>query len=389
MLIESQLTKALRENTELRSRLTEIHLSQPIRPVQPSVSANSSCVTSMPEMETTDCSHSSVSANTLRTPLMTATVSEPVTTENTSNQEATSVGPSTRPVSLPQSVVPAWIVRASTMQTVPPTPSVTPPNTTGTGSKQTAEIRPITSNVATVIPTPSLQSVPTASLATPCDSLFTPIVQISPSHSATTQESTGLGTTSVTSSMHTFMDQSNLFRSDPVSSGSVRNASTRRSSQATGESQSTVITTSLPFGWLSGPAAQSGLTSFVSASGKRRLDEVNTPGETAGTTHSHSSAEEGGISVAIISTVASVSSPDGARTWDTQASSSHATSYGLSALFSEAKRPRQTGTTAPMTTTQNRPIFGHSLTPQATASRLFPHIEHAVTSLAPVIRSSV
>ncbi|THD20828.1 Nucleoprotein TPR [Fasciola hepatica] len=47
MLIESQLTKALRENTELRSRLTEIHLSQPIRPVQPSVSANSSCVTSM------------------------------------------------------------------------------------------------------------------------------------------------------------------------------------------------------------------------------------------------------------------------------------------------------------------------------------------------------
>ncbi|THD20829.1 hypothetical protein D915_007970, partial [Fasciola hepatica] len=146
-------------------------------------------------------------------------------------------------------------------------------------------------------------------------------------------------------------------------------------------------TTSLPFGWLSGPAAQSGLTSFVSASGKRRLDEVNTPGETAGTTHSHSSAEEGGISVAIISTVASVSSPDGARTWDTQAGSSHATSSGLSALFSEAKRPRQTGTTAPMTTTQNRPIFGHSLTPQATASRLFPHIEHADDSWSSVTTS--
>ncbi|TPP49828.1 hypothetical protein FGIG_08431 [Fasciola gigantica] len=340
-----------------------------------------------PEMETMDCSHSSVSANTPRTPLMTATVSESATTENTSNQEATSVGSSTRPVSLPQSVVPAWIVRASTMQSVPPTPSVTPPNTTGTGSKQTAEIRPITSNVATVIPTPSLQSVPTASLATPCDSLFTPIVQISPSHSATTQESAGLGTTSVTSSMHTFMDQSNLFRSDPVSSGSVRNASTRRSSQATGESQSTVVTTSLPFGWLSGAAAQSGLTSFVSASGKRRLDEMNTPGEAAGTTHSHSSAEEGGISIAIISTVASVSSPDGVRTWDTQASSSHATSSGLSALFSEAKRPRQTGTTAPMTTTQNRPIFGHSLTPQATASRLFPHIEHADDSWSSVTTS--
>ncbi|KAG5448509.1 hypothetical protein CSKR_101951, partial [Clonorchis sinensis] len=59
---------------------------------------------------------------------------------------------STAPVSVSTSTslgdqsVPAWILRASaTVQPVQPTPAVTPPNSV-VGPKQTAEIRPITSN---------------------------------------------------------------------------------------------------------------------------------------------------------------------------------------------------------------------------------------------------
>lgn len=54
--------------------------------------------------------------------------------------------------------IPAWIMRAgATVQPVHPTPAITPPNSLA-GPKQTAEIRPITSNVAAVMPTPAPSS---------------------------------------------------------------------------------------------------------------------------------------------------------------------------------------------------------------------------------------
>ncbi|VDP82890.1 unnamed protein product [Echinostoma caproni] len=216
MLVESQLTKALRENTELRLRVTEL---QSARPAQIAVSTNTTGIAVGSETDATE-----VVSTSARTQLTTTSVSESAGCENTATQENVSIGTNIRPLSLPQPAIPAWIVRASatssTMQSVPPTPSVTPPNSVGSGPKQTAEIRPITSNVATVIPTPALQPVATISLATPGDSVFAPAVQVSSSHSAAVQEC-GLATTSVVSNVHMTVDQPTLFRTDPVSGESV------------------------------------------------------------------------------------------------------------------------------------------------------------------------
>ncbi|CAH8480007.1 unnamed protein product [Heterobilharzia americana] len=166
-LIESQLTKSQRDCAELRTRLTELQ-SINVHPQTVSVSLQTSGAPSpgpSAESEPQDGVHITHSflprIQSLATSPSTQALGnqshiEGLTGFNNSesSMEITSSVASSQPA-------PTWIVRAAaTVQPVQPTPAITPPNSL-VGPKQTAEIRPITSNVAAVMPTPAPPSVPT------------------------------------------------------------------------------------------------------------------------------------------------------------------------------------------------------------------------------------
>ncbi|KAH8853510.1 Nucleoprotein TPR [Schistosoma japonicum] len=163
-LIESQLTKSQKDCADLRARLNELQ-SISIHPQTVSVSLQTSGAPSpgpSTESELQDGSHTThtfvpraLALGAL--PINPATANQlhfetPSLNITDSNTEATS--------SLVSQPVPAWVMRAgATVQPVHPTPAITPPNSL-IGPKQTAEIRPITSNVAAVMPTLAPSSVP-------------------------------------------------------------------------------------------------------------------------------------------------------------------------------------------------------------------------------------
>ncbi|CAH8449524.1 unnamed protein product [Schistosoma haematobium] len=167
-LIESQLTKSQKDCTELRARLIELQ-SNSVHPQTVSVclqtsGASSPAASTLQESESQD----GVQITHTFVPRALALGASP-TNQATGNQlhfeTPTSLnitdGSSTETTSsVVSQSIPAWIMRAgATVQPVHPTPAITPPNSLA-GPKQTAEIRPITSNVAAVMPTPAPSSVP-------------------------------------------------------------------------------------------------------------------------------------------------------------------------------------------------------------------------------------
>ncbi|XP_018651424.1 putative tpr [Schistosoma mansoni] len=166
-LIESQLTKSQKDCTELRARLIELQ-SNSVHPQTVSVSlqtsgAPSPATSNLQESESQDgvqITHTFVP----RTLALGASPTNQITGNQLHFETPTCLnvtdGSSTETTSsVVSQSIPAWIMRAgATVQPVHPTPAITPPNSLA-GPKQTAEIRPITSNVAAVMPTPA-PSVP-------------------------------------------------------------------------------------------------------------------------------------------------------------------------------------------------------------------------------------
>ncbi|CAH8471760.1 unnamed protein product [Heterobilharzia americana] len=240
-LIESQLTKSQRDCAELRTRLTELQ-SINVHPQTVSVSLQTSGAPSpgpSAESEPQDGVHITHSflprIQSLATSPSTQALGnqshiEGLTGFNNSesSMEITSSVASSQPA-------PTWIVRAAaTVQPVQPTPAITPPNSL-VGPKQTAEIRPITSNVAAVMPTPAPPSVPTGISSSQSESAPSggpsSIAICSPVSDATTGSSSLLFTScdqTATSIMRgTFLRRGNVLSQPQVCSPSVPCAAAR------------------------------------------------------------------------------------------------------------------------------------------------------------------
>ncbi|CAH8830962.1 unnamed protein product [Trichobilharzia szidati] len=266
-LIESQLTKSQRDCAELRTRLNELQ-TLTVHPHTVSVSLQTSGAPSpapSAEMESQDGVHTvhpfaprvlsictSPSATTLGNQSNIETSSALCNTEG-SIEVTSSVAPQS---------IPAWSMRAAaTVQPVQPTPTITPPNSLGL--KQTAEIRPITSNVAAVMPTPAPPSVPM-------------VVSSIQSESATSSGPSGIAICSPVSDTATSSSSSLFTSGDQTAASLMRSTFLRRGNMLNQPQNSMFIPvsshpTSLPCS-SSVPSAVCRSTT-VSITGKRRFEE--------------------------------------------------------------------------------------------------------------------
>ncbi|KAF7257828.1 hypothetical protein EG68_04690 [Paragonimus skrjabini miyazakii] len=377
-LVESQLTKSQRDCAELRSRLSDL---QSAVTMATSVQTTAASVTTFttPEPEPTDLSQTSQSYQ-CRGGIISTAVGAPdfVAMGSLDTQMGESLTTSTVS-SLSTQTVPAWILRAAaTVQPVQPTPAVTPPNSV-TGLKQTAEIRPITSNVATVVPTPALQFVQTTSIAAPIEPILTSSVSLIPISGTNTSES------AVSSFVSCQPADQMAHRLDQVTGTTVRSIHPRRLN-VTGQPQSAIDHSTVMAGSSGGFSWASTLpssTSMVSVTGKRRLEDVGSVG-------SPLIEETLSVSTAVTSTAA-VASPDPLRGLEGTQATTHAS--GFASVFSEAKRLRPTVSfvpgaqhqqAEPSAVVMERSAFGFSNTTlplaHATASRLIAGQEETTDS---------
>ncbi|KAF5401759.1 Nucleoprotein TPR, partial [Paragonimus heterotremus] len=370
-LVESQLTKSQRDCAELRSRLSDLQSAVTMATSVQTAAASVTMFTT-PEPEPTDLSQTSQSYQ-CRGGIISPDV---VAMGSVDTQMGDSLTTSTIS-SLSTQTVPAWILRAAaTVQPVQPTPAVTPPNSV-TGLKQTAEIRPITSNVATVVPTPALQFVQTTSIAAPIEPILTSSVSLIPITGTTTSES------AVSSFVSCQPSDQMAHRLDQATGTTVRSIHPRRLN-VTGQPQSVVdhstvmAVTSGGFSWASTLPSS---TSMVSVTGKRRLEDVGSVG---------SPSIEETLSTAVTST-STVASPDPLRGLEGTQATTHAS--GFASVFSEAKRLRPTVSfvpgaqhqqAEPSAVVMERSAFGFSNTTlplaHATASRLVAGQEETTDS---------
>ncbi|VDQ03924.1 unnamed protein product [Trichobilharzia regenti] len=163
-LIESQLTKSQKDCAELRARLNELQ-TLTVHPHTVSVSLQTSGTPSPAPSAETESQDGVHTVHPFAPRILSVCTSPSATTlGNQSNIETSSALCNTEgnievTSSIAPQSIPTWNMRAAaTVQPVQPTPTITPPNSLGL--KQTAEIRPITSNVAAVMPTPAPPSVP-------------------------------------------------------------------------------------------------------------------------------------------------------------------------------------------------------------------------------------
>ncbi|BHF71940.1 hypothetical protein SprV_0401500200 [Sparganum proliferum] len=192
-LIESQLTKSKRECADLRSQLSAASAAAKTPTPPPPPTTQSAPITVLSEVTS-----SSVILQTMPTPAFEMT--QDIATNTQSFPADTPVCATSvfgAPVTTPATVSAAshsWIARAAATVQPVQTPSPVAATSTAAGSpgllpgnRQTAEIRPITNNVATVLPTPTtpeqgshlavivdtpsvLQTPPTASAPAPVPS---------------------------------------------------------------------------------------------------------------------------------------------------------------------------------------------------------------------------
>ncbi|KAF6779064.1 hypothetical protein AHF37_01696 [Paragonimus kellicotti] len=377
-LVESQLTKSQRDCAELRSRLSDLQSAVTMATSVQTAAASVTTFTT-PEPEPTDLSQTSQSYQ-CRSGIISTTVSasdfvamgsvEPHMGDSLTNSTISSLSTQTGPV---------WILRAAaTVQPVQPTPAVTPPNSI-TGLKQTAEIRPITSNVATVVPTPALQFVQTTSIAAPIEPILTSSVSLIPITGTNTPES------AVSSFVSCQPADQMAHRLDQVTGTTVRSIHPRRLN-VTGQPQSVIDHPTVMAGSSGGFSWASTLpssTSMVSVTGKRRHEDVGSVG-------SPSIEETLSVSTAVTSTAA-VASPDPLRGLEGTQATTHAS--GFASVFSDAKRLRpavsfvpgaQHQQAEPSAVVMERSAFGFSNTTlplaHATASRLVAGQEETTDS---------
>ncbi|CAH8572425.1 unnamed protein product [Dicrocoelium dendriticum] len=369
-LVESQLTKCQRDCAQLRVRLSELHAT-PTSLFQP-VAIVSSCTSSVMR---TDSESSEVVKPTqsfqMRPMLFASTTGASdfsASGPNDSLFSTPNLGTDSCAVSSSNSLatqsIPAWILRAAaTVQPVQPTPAVTPPNSS-VGPKQTAEIRPITSNIATVVPTPALQIVQTTSVPSPVDSMTTPSIPVSHTSSEPASSTSGPSVTGFQ------LGEQSTSRPEPASASVLRSVHPRRvnliaQAQPFGDRQSSVDTVSATgFSW--SPLSSAPTNTVVSVPGKRRLDDLSsfTENQPLLSTDEHLSSS-------------SVASPESSRVVETSAGS---TSSGLSFLFPDPKRLRTSVSFQPAVQAEpssvvlERSAFGYPTSTgplvHATASRL-------------------
>ncbi|KAG5448519.1 Nucleoprotein tpr, partial [Clonorchis sinensis] len=384
-LVESQLTKAQRDCAELRARLSEMQsapaaVSVPSAQNTPAVIVPSSASLIVNEPEPTDLSQTSQSfpfhltlfGTPVSCPDSTVTGASdslfPVAGQTT-QAPAVSVSTST---SLGGQSVPAWILRASaTVQPVQPTPAVTPPNSV-VGPKQTAEIRPITSNVATVTPTPAIQIVQTTSVAAPPEPLLIPSVPLVTAAVVTASDVTPLSST--TGLVSPLANDQLTVRLDQPATAVVRAAQSRRTNllgpaPPLGDQSAIASSSFTGFSWATSTThAPVSSPSLASVTGKRRHEDASAVSDSSMV----SSSEE---------TLTSNTPTDTSRLTEPVSFTPYAS---VPAIFSEAKRLRPMAVLAstshhipqaePSAVVLERSAFGYptSLQPlaHATASRL-------------------
>ncbi|OON19548.1 M protein repeat protein [Opisthorchis viverrini] len=384
-LVESQLTKAQRDCAELRARLCEMQsaptsVSVPSAQNTPTVIVPSSASLIVNDPEPTDLSQTSQSfpfhlapfGTPVSCPDSTVTGASdslfPVAGQNT-QAPAASVSTST---SLGGQSVPAWILRASaTVQPVQPTPAVTPPNSV-VGPKQTAEIRPITSNVATVTPTPAIQIVQTTSVAAPPEPLLIPSVPLVTAAVVTASDVAPLSST--TGLVSPLANDQLTVRPDQPATAVVRAAQSRRTNLVgpappLGDQSAIASSSFSGFSWATSTThAPVSSPSLASVTGKRRHEDASAVSDS----FMVSSSEE---------TVTSNTQTDPNRLTEPVSFTPYAS---VPAIFSEAKRLRPMAVLAstshhlppaePSAVVLERSAFGYptSLQPlaHATASRL-------------------
>ncbi|KAA3671208.1 uncharacterized protein DEA37_0006412 [Paragonimus westermani] len=366
-LVESQLTKSQRDCAELRSRLSDL---QSAVTMATSVHTATTSVTTFttPELEPTDLSQTSQSYQCRSGAISTAVGAPDYLAVGSVDTQLGDSLTTSAISSLSTQSVPAWILRAAaTVQPVQPTPAVTPPNSV-TGLKQTAEIRPITSNVATVVPTPALQFVQTTSVAAPIEPILTSSLSLIPITGTNTAES------AVSSFVNCQLADQMTHRLDQATGTTVRTIHPRRLNVA-GQPQSVIDHPSvmaISSGGFSWASTLPSSTSMVSVTGKRRHEDVGLVG-------SPSTDETLSVSTTVTS-IAAVASPDPPRSLEGTQTTTHAS--GFASVFSEAKRlrpaisfvPGAHQQAEPSAVVMERSAFGFSNTTlplaHATASRL-------------------
>ncbi|CAL8078682.1 unnamed protein product [Calicophoron daubneyi] len=390
-IVESQLTKSLRDCSELRTRVAELQSTATQIPASSSSMSVFSSATPAISTEA-EAAESQVHRQSLSTQSAviqpennacnqteTTTISTVTPVQGSEGSNTPSLG-CNNTISQPTQSVPAWILRATAnVQPVHPTPAVTPPSsvtsTTTGSSKQMAEIRPITSNVATVMPTPALHAatsaVPQNDCVLPASSNSSPFgTCLGASSAESAIPATAVAATVVTG----LQPPDHSSRPDQFPVVAARGAPSRRLNIVVQASSgdhgiSATALSHTPLSWSFTPVPSSSLFALT---GKRRLDETSD----ATSPQASISGEE------------RTSSPEPSRTREVAGSLSSVvppiSQVTVPFTSSDAKRPRQAVAAGPMSSAVSQtgpsPIvlgrspFGHTLSTapplHATASRL-------------------